>query len=737
MDPDEIIRRLMERSGDASVPVSLDTPRARGSAPEVAPTASTSSIAERGLAEAIGAAPRARVPTRRVDITEPMRIEARGPAPYRRTDTPQRSDDEDFDATIGDEAFGAFDGGPTPRETLADIAASAADVPGSLAEGALPGIIPLVGGVHGVLTGEGPVGERYQSGRRHGQDLLDAARARSPETTSAMDIAGMLSALIPSGGSRAGASFAQRAAAPVAMGATYGLVGSQSGQEDSTAADTAGETTIGAAIPLAIEGLVHGGGRVARSVARSAPYQRIASLLGERFGNGSSREVERVVRDIGRGDPERAASMIEDLGLVGPTSTVDDVVERSRGALTEAEAATGARRAAFHDAGHRVPTETLPAALESEADRMEMRPRRARYAPRVREEASAARRALQRLEAPIPGGTPASRAAETELERARAGLAAVPPPPALAEIASRDDELARMQRELADRGVPEGSDAYAREMRRGERDIFGMSQTGDVGQHAPLPQSPDDLLTARQAASDRVDVAGRDAARAARSTTLAQHEDALEPIRDLAGFRSIAEPQSAQRAWRDALRSGRSAVDRVVEETLPASEAGEFAAERARVQASRLGLDLSTRRAQRAALRSPLSQMMLPALLATALGGGAGAIGGSESGAGPAGSGALGAIGAGFGYRALRGRDAAIFATTSRIVQRLVESGTAGRVLGRAGELLERAATRGALPVVHRMLMQDPQYVQTVEQLAEEPDAPADPFFEPSAEASP
>lgn len=437
----------------------------------------------------------------------------------------------------------------------------------------------------------------------------EAARERSPSAYEAGHSAGYLLPLAIPGGAEeeattAGGSFLRDILSSAAETAPYGAADAAARSEAPDLSGVAADALAGGVASGLAGGALGTIPAGSRALTRQAPalrsradMARLSSVLGERSAPITSREMQEMTRTLGAGAPRgervsRAAQRVRDAGVVGPLSTVDDILAAVRERLPAAEARTASIRQAFEDSGARVPVQTLPSALERAASEMERDPALAEHAAAVRRQAERSSDVLMRL----------------------------------------------------------------------------MDEGG--------------------------------------GTSLSEAERALEPLRTRAGYRSLTEVPSTREAWRDALRSGREAIDEQVSQALGSDAARDFVPARRDVQTLRLLEALSEGRAGRAAMRSPLASTLGP-ILAGLLTGGASA---GAHGAG-VGGGVGVAMAAGPLYRAARAREASILASGLETLSDALglaqrhhivspeASSEGGRLTGRlTPELMQELRTRLASP---------------------------------------
>jgi len=402
-------------------------------------------------------------------------------------------------------------------ETTWPAAGAAPDAP--TATDALTGAVHA-SGLEGLLANLGDFGslgpsDTTREGRvKRATFAAQKAEARSPGAYTTGEVAGALAPLLIPGAQEAeGASLLSRLGTTAGEGAAYmGLT-----SEGDTPEEIATDAALGAGGGLAARGLASGvraaSGRLGRALERTVSepdtvdLARLSSLLGERRAPITSREMQEMIRTLGAGAPRdqrigRAADRVREMGVVGPFSTIGDILSRVRERLPQAEARTAAIRQAFTDAGGRVPVEAVPRSLEDAARAIEMDPALAEHAPSLRQQADAASEALWRH---------ADDAQSVPLEPAEA---------ALEPIRQRSQF-----RSLTD--VPSSQEAMReglRSARSAVDDVVASQLGGDVAREFPAARRDVQALRLAEA------LAANRAGRAATRSPLASAVEAIGPM---------------------------------------------------------------------------------------------------------------------------------------------------------------------------------------------------------------
>lgn len=384
MDPeeqDEIVRMLQERS---------DTPEDVTSL-LLQPSRAAPSVAERGLAEAIGATPR--LP--RVEHAAPRPVAPRVQPPAAQP----APDDEERDRTY---LFpgGTWSGlGDVVGETVSELPQSIADMLTSAAETsgignavermsiprdrslgdmaeevALPGLA-----VYRDLFADRPGHQQaLEQGFSDLHGRQEEAAARSPR---AARLGGALGYAAPMAiaPEAEGAALAPSLARSAIEGA--GLMGLTS--EGTTADEVGRDMLVGGTVAPVVHGLARGAGALVdravspearRAARRAADRQRIASVRGEAQGTISHRDFENLIQNLGRGgrgrdeQVARAAQAVRDSRVVGPFSSASEIADRvGAGERRTIERMEGIRAEADAN-GASVPADAVPDALTRYAD---------------------------------------------------------------------------------------------------------------------------------------------------------------------------------------------------------------------------------------------------------------------------------------------------------------------------------------------------------------------------------
>jgi len=578
---------------------------------------------------------------------------------------------------------------------------------------------------------------RYREGRDTARSYTADAADRSPYAYGGGEAIGSVAPLlIPGGAAEEGAGILASTARGAMEGGLYGGAAALGESEATDVPELLGDAGEGVAAGGLVGGSLGAVGGIASRARRAAPRlqreadrARISSVLGERRAPISDTEMQRLISTLGRGERDPvagAARRIREGGFVGPFSTVEDVAERAQAAADREGARLGEIRATADASpqGGRIRVDAVPDALQRYAQALSRGESTEPFAGAVTDTAERWRR-IGMAQAPELA---ALRDAEAELAR----IHREPPPqiPRVEEMDSRPDdfvnditgrfgaeEMAAIRARAATPPLGEtaASPRRVRPRRPAEENPSTPERAPDPPQTPPptfrSPETPEDIVAARLADARRMSSATQHVlelraqpptrARADLERALSQL-DTTVPWTNPQGS-PVRLPVDVARGQR---RTIRDALDREIAPMLPPEVAADFAPARRRWQAADTVSGMAERRASRAQMRSPLASA-LPAAQAVLQGG----------------SGAVAALAGGGIYRAARAREAAALATGLEMVSGLLQR-TPER-LGPFADVLRNAATRGALPVVHQLLMRrDPAYAAMVEQAIPSEDVP-------------